>query len=99
MQIRRLLHDGDAADELLRSDDPAEAHAGRERLGERPEVNDQARLVHRCERRHLLAAEAKFSVRVVLNDRDVVAGGELHQLYAAALLSVVPFGLWNSGTA
>ena len=66
---------------VRRPDQVADADARADGLGERRGVDD-ALGVHREHRRHRLAAEAQRHVGVVLEDREVVLGGQLQQRLA-----------------
>ena len=59
--------------------DPADAEAGEQDLGERAQVNDRLMPVKRGERRQWLTFVAQRAVRVVLDDRHLVARGQCQQ--------------------
>ena len=69
-QRRRLLGQHELLPDGVRGEHPADPEAGRERLGERTQVDDPL-VVHRAHRRDRLGVEAEQPVRVVLDDQQV----------------------------
>ena len=63
--------------------DPAKTVAGREDLGERAEEDNKALGVHALERGQVFALKAELTVRVILNNGDLVLVDDLHELFAA----------------
>jgi hypothetical protein len=82
---------GDRLDQVGRADEVAHADAGTHRLGERRRVDDVpppgVQVEHRRQR---LAREADRDVRVVLEQHEPVAGGELQQRVALLERQGVP---------
>ncbi|CRX29314.1 hypothetical protein PAERUG_P54_1_London_24_VIM_2_04_13_05791 [Pseudomonas aeruginosa] len=66
-------------------DDPADAYAGRDGLGETRAVDHPAVAVVGLERARLALVEHQFAVDVVLDHPDVVFGGQFQQLLLAIL--------------
>ena len=76
-QDLRLGRDDELLADRVRREDPADPQAGRERLGERADVDDAVAGAG-PERRNRLAVEAEQTVRVVFEDQQVgrLADGE-----------------------
>ena len=67
---------------VTNKNDPADAHAGGEDLGEGPRINGVARLVEGEDRRQVFAVEAHVPVGIVLEDGEAVALRDRGQLLA-----------------
>ena len=82
-EVGALFHHGHLPDDLRGAGDPGDAGAGRENFGEGTRVNDPSALVHGEDGRLVLALEAEVSVRVVLEDYQIVPLGDFEHLPAA----------------
>ncbi len=70
VDVGQVLGDFQPVDQLRGGHDPAEAQPGEQDLGERPDIDDEARDVERLERSGRLRAEEQASVEAVLHDRQ-----------------------------
>ncbi|MPL94584.1 hypothetical protein SDC9_40738 [bioreactor metagenome] len=81
-EVRSLFEHGEVPDDLLRAGYPAYAGSGGEDFREGPGIDHPALVMEGEYGRQVLAFVPDVSVRVVLENGDIVLFGYLHQLFA-----------------
>src|SRR5207249_8383091 len=84
-RVQRLLRRGHPTGRVAARDDPPDTQAGEERLRKAANGDDLHGAVARGQRRDVLAAVTKETVRVVLDDERAVRRGEREQRGATVI--------------
>ena len=97
LQRGGLLHEVVLSQDLILSADPAQTVSGSQDLGEGAQIDHQTLGVQALQCGHILTLEAQLTVGVILDDGDLIAIDDLHELMTAIQIPGAAGGVLEIG--
>ena len=97
LQRSRLLHEVVLGQDLILSADPTQTIAGRQNLGESTQIDHKTLGVKALQSGQIVTLEAQLTIRIVLNNRDLVLVDDIHELMTAIQIPSAACGVLEIG--